>query len=71
MAKAVNFLEKHLQIIVMCISILGGIAGMYSSVCAQNEIDTNDKIGLERRLSNLETKMDLILNHFKLEDKSN
>jgi len=67
MAKAVNFLERHLQIVVMCVSVLGGIAGMWTSVQAANKSDANEKVLIESRLSRLETKMDLILNHFKIE----
>ena len=51
----------------MCVSVLGGIAGMWTSVQAANKSDANEKVGLEHRLTNLESKMDLILNHFKIE----
>jgi hypothetical protein len=69
MAKAVNFLTKYLSIILMCVSVLGGIAGMWTSVQAANKSDTNEKVLIESRLSRLETKMDLILTHFKIESK--
>ena len=69
MAKTVNFLTKYLSIIVMCVSVLGGIAGMWTSVQAANKSDENEKILIESRLSRLETKMDLILTHFKIESK--
>jgi len=53
----------------MCVSVLGGIAGMWTSVQAANKSDENEKILIESRLSRLETKMDLILTHFKIESK--
>jgi hypothetical protein len=68
MAKAVNFLEKHLQIVVMCVSVFSMMVGFYTSIQAQQNLKTNEKIGLEARLTAIETELKLITTHFKIVD---
>lgn len=70
MAKAVSYIEKHLNIIVMCASIFSMMVGFYTSAQAQQNMKTNEKIGLEHRLTELEIKMRLLLKHFNIEDTS-
>ncbi len=68
MAKAVGFIEKHIQIIVMILSICSMVVGFYTSVQAQQNLKTNEKIGLEQRLTAIETQLKLITSHFKIVD---
>ena len=71
MAKAINYLEKHLSIIVMCVSIFSMMVGFYTSAQAQNNMQTNKELGLESRLTAIETQLKLIMTHFNIEDKTN
>jgi len=69
MAKAINYLEKYFSIVVMILSMCSMVVGFYTSAQAQNNLKTNEKIGLEHRLAILETQMGLLLKHFNIEDK--
>jgi len=68
MAKAINYLEKHLSIIVMCVSIFSMMVGFYTSAQAQNNMRTNKEMGIEQRLTAIETELRLITKHFKIVD---
>jgi hypothetical protein len=69
MAKAVNYIERHLSMVVMCVSILSMLVGFYTSVQAKNNMRTNETIGLEHRLATLEAQMSLLIKHFNIESK--
>ena len=69
MAKAINYLEKYFSIVVMILSMCSMVVGFYTSAQAQQNMKTNEKIGLEHRLTELEIQMGLLLNHFNIEYK--
>jgi len=65
MAKTINFFQKHLSIVACFVGIVGGIAGMWTSVQANTEHATDDRVGLETRLVRVETKVDMIISILK------